>query len=39
MCVLNAGADAMELPDGKVLLATAELVEGKLPPDAAAWLV
>ena len=28
-----------ELPDGEVLLASAELVEGKLPPDAAAWLV
>jgi alpha-glucosidase len=37
--VLNAGADAMELPDGNVLLATGELVEGKLPADAAAWLV
>ena len=39
VCVLNAGADAMELPDGEVLLSAAELVEGKLPPDAAAWLV
>ena len=39
VCVLNAGDDAMALPDGEVLLASAEMVEGKLPPDAAAWLV
>lgn len=39
VCVLNAGADAIALPDDEVLLASAELVGGKLPPNAAAWLV
>lgn len=39
VCVLNAGADAIALPDGEVLLSSAELVDGELPPDAAAWLV
>jgi alpha-glucosidase len=39
VCVLNAGARAISLPDGEILLASAELVDGKLPPDAAAWLV
>jgi alpha-glucosidase len=39
VCVLNAGTRAIPLPDGDVLLASAELVDGELPPDAAAWLV
>jgi alpha-glucosidase len=39
VCILNAGADAVELPSGKVLLASAPLVDGMLPPDSAAWLV
>jgi alpha-glucosidase len=38
MCVLNAGADAVSLPDGEVLLSSASLVDGKLPPNAAVWL-
>jgi alpha-glucosidase len=29
----------MVLPPGEVILASAPLVDGKLPPDAAAWLV
>jgi alpha-glucosidase len=36
---LNAGSEPMELPAGELLLASAELVDGKLPPNAAAWLV
>jgi alpha-glucosidase len=39
VCVLNAGTRAIALPDGDVLLASAELIDGELPPDAAAWLV
>ena len=39
VCVLNAGRRAIALPDGEVLLASGELVDGKLPPDTAAWLV
>jgi alpha-glucosidase len=29
----------MALPEGEVLLASGELVGGKLPPNTAAWLV
>lgn len=39
VCVLNAGADAIALHDDEVLLSSAELVGGKLPTNAAAWLV
>jgi len=39
VCVLNAGADVIALPDGEVLLASAAVVDNKLPPNAAAWLV
>jgi alpha-glucosidase len=38
-CVLNAGAGPIALPDGELVLASAPVVDGKLPPDAAAWLV
>ncbi|MGA5464794.1 glycoside hydrolase family 13 protein [Mycobacterium sp. NPDC050041] len=38
-CVLNAGAEPTALPDGELLFASAPLVAGALPPDAAAWLV
>ena len=38
-CWVNFGAKPLALPDGaSVLLASAELVAGLLPPDAAAWL-
>jgi alpha-glucosidase len=39
LCALNAGRRAMALPQGEVLLASGELVDGKLPPNTAAWLV
>ena len=39
VCALNAGTEPLELPAGEMLLASAELVDGKLPPNAAAWLV
>jgi alpha-glucosidase len=39
VCALNAGSLPMALPPGEVILASAPLVDGKLPPDAAAWLV
>ena len=38
-CVLNAGDRPMTLPAGELILTSAPLVDGKLPPDAAAWLV
>jgi alpha-glucosidase len=38
-CVLNAGADPVPLPAGRVLLASAALEDGRLPADAAAWIV
>jgi alpha-glucosidase len=38
VCALNAGKRAMALPRGELLLASAPLDGGKLPPDAAAWL-
>lgn len=37
--VTNFGAAAVALPAGEVLLASAALVEGKLPTDATAWVV
>jgi alpha-glucosidase len=39
VCVLNAGTRPIPLPGGEVLLCSAGLVDGDLPPDAAAWLV
>jgi alpha-glucosidase len=39
VCALNVDAAPVELPDGEVLLASGPLVDGKLPPDAAVWLV
>jgi alpha-glucosidase len=39
MCALNAGRRPIALPRGELMLASAPLVDGKLPPDAAAWLV
>ncbi|WP_199178006.1 glycoside hydrolase family 13 protein [Mycobacterium hubeiense] len=39
VCVLNAGAPPIPLPAGELLLASGELVDGMLSPNAAAWLV
>ncbi|MGE2719764.1 glycoside hydrolase family 13 protein [Mycolicibacterium celeriflavum] len=39
VCVLNAGSRPIPLPEGQVLLASAAVSDGVLPPDAAAWLV
>ncbi|KUI19346.1 alpha-amylase [Mycobacterium sp. GA-1285] len=39
VCVLNAGPRPIPLPEGTVLLASAEVSDGALPPDGAAWLV
>jgi alpha-glucosidase len=37
--VLNAGTEAVELPDGEVLIASGDLDDdGLLPPDTAAWV-
>jgi alpha-glucosidase len=37
-CVLNTGTQPVALPPGEVLLASAGLVDGRLPADAAAWI-
>ena len=39
ICVLNAGAEPIQLPAGALLLASQLLLDGRLPPNAAAWLV
>jgi alpha-glucosidase len=39
VCALNAGRRGMDLPEGEVLLASSAVVDGKLPPNTAAWLV
>jgi alpha-glucosidase len=39
VCVLNASRRALRLPDGELLLASASLVDSRLPANAAAWLV
>ncbi|WP_374111171.1 glycoside hydrolase family 13 protein [Nocardia sp. JCM 34519.1] len=39
ICVLNASPAAVALPPGTVILASAPLDGGLLPPDTAAWLV
>ncbi len=39
ICVLNAGAATLPMPEGELLLSSGPLVDGQLPPDTAAWLV
>lgn len=39
VCVLNASTEAIAMPPGEVLLSSAPLEAGKLPPNAAAWLI
>ncbi|GAA4398447.1 alpha-amylase family glycosyl hydrolase [Tsukamurella soli] len=38
-CVLNASDEAVALPGGELLLSSAPLVDGRLAPDTACWLV
>jgi alpha-glucosidase len=38
VCLVNLSASAIPLPEGQVLLATADLGDGTLPADAAVWL-
>jgi alpha-glucosidase len=38
ICVLNASEAPIELPEGEVILSSAALVDGLLPPNAACWL-
>ena len=38
VCALNTGDAPVPLPPGELLLSSAPLVDGQLPPDAAAWL-
>jgi alpha-glucosidase len=38
VCVLNAGIKPLALPDGEVLIASAPLSGGQLPPNTAVWL-
>jgi alpha-glucosidase len=37
-CVLNAGSSGLALPPGELVIASTPLLDGKLPPDAAAWV-
>ena len=37
-CVVNMGSAGLALPGGEVLLSSAPLEGGELPPDAAAWI-
>jgi alpha-glucosidase len=39
ICALNTSASPIALPPGELLLSSAPLADGKLPSDAAAWLV
>ncbi len=39
VCAVNTGYQPVGLPGGEVLLSSAPLQDGKLPPNAAAWLV
>ncbi|HUL98464.1 MAG TPA: glycoside hydrolase family 13 protein, partial [Mycobacterium sp.] len=39
VCALNVNAQPFEIPSGELLLASGPLIEGRLPPDTAAWLV
>ena len=38
VAVVNFGAEPVELPAGEVLLSSVDLVDGRLPSDAAVWL-
>lgn len=38
VCLVNLSAGALQLPEGRVLLASAEVGDGTLPADAAVWL-
>ncbi|MBA2308227.1 MAG: glycoside hydrolase family 13 protein [Pseudonocardiales bacterium] len=38
VCMLNTSAEAVPLPAGEVLLSSAKLVDGLLPPDTAVWV-
>lgn len=37
-CVTNFGSEPVKLPEGELLLSSSELVEGRLPEDATAWV-
>ncbi len=39
VCALNAGRAPIALPPGELIASSAPLLDGALPPDAAAWLV
>jgi alpha-glucosidase len=39
ICALNTGEEPMPLPDGEPILVSGSLVDGRLPPNTAAWLV
>ncbi len=38
VCALNGGESPVPLPPGELMLTSAPLLQGKLPPDSAAWL-
>lgn len=38
-CFVNFGSAAFDLPDGEVILASVDVIDGRLPTDAAAWVL
>jgi alpha-glucosidase len=38
-CITNLGTEPIELPTGRMVLASDHLAGGQLPPDTTAWLV
>ena len=38
MCIVNLSASDVALPPGDVLVASTPIVDGSVPPDAAAWV-
>jgi alpha-glucosidase len=38
VCLVNLSTVAVELPEGRVLLASEDVTDGRLPTDAAVWL-
>jgi alpha-glucosidase len=38
-CLTNFGADPIDVPGGRLVISSAELVDGRLPGDATAWVV
>ena len=38
-CLVNLGSEPIDLPEGTVILSSVPIEDGRLPADAAAWVV